>query len=53
MASHYQEDIVWICAAVQWVPPGEWTVRSVPNQAHLSTEPSVPEGLASPTEETF
>lgn len=53
MASHCLGDTVWTCAAAPLVLPGELTVRSVPNQAHLSTGPSVPEGQALPTEEIF
>ena len=46
-------DTVWTCAAAQWGLPGVLTVRSVLKKAHRSTEPSVPEGPASPTEEIF
>lgn len=43
----------WTCAAVRWGLRGVSTARSVPDPARRSIEPSVPEGPASPTEETF
>lgn len=53
VASRCQGGTAWTCAAVQWVLPGVSTVRSVPDRPPRSTEPSVPEGPASPTEQRF